>query len=144
VIHNPGTSHRAESDTVSNAILVARSLERMELARCGTRSNAQRSLANKLRIGHGTLENLIRGRVKSVDASIRDRLQAQLIRELELEKMRLEHELAIARQGGASTNSDEILEVETLLSQARAVLNGIVSGKGKLNERCGGDPSGSS
>lgn len=138
MVHNSGTSHRAESDTVSDAILVARSLERMELARCGTRHSAQRSLANKLRIGHGTLENLIRGRVKTVDATIRDKLQAQLIRELELEKMRLEHELAIARQGGATPDSNEILEVEALLSRARAVLNGIVSGKGKRHERRSG------
>ena len=138
-VQNSRTSHRAEPDTVSEAILVARSLERMELARCGTRQGAQRSLANKLRIGHGTLENLIRGRVKSVDAAIRDRLQAQLIRELELEKMRLEHELAIARQGGATPDSNEILEVEALLSRARAVLNGIVSGKGKRHES-GGSP----
>ena len=125
-------SHRSEPDTVSEAVGIVRSLERLELPRCGTRCGAQRSIASKLHIGSATIDNLLRGRIKRIDAGLRDRLQALLINELQLEISRLSHELAIAMQGGAAAHSDEITSVEKLLSEARAVLNGIV-GKGKLN-----------
>lgn len=116
---------------MSSTISLAQNLERRERARLGCRTSARNSLANKLRVGNGTLENLIRGRVKKIDAALRDRLQALLIRELELEIGHLWHDLAIARQTGAPNHSDEITAVEEQLSQARAILERIVLGKGK-------------
>ncbi len=117
---------RQSDQQVNTAILIAQALERRELQRGGTRQIARRSLAGKLRIGSGTIENLIRGRVKGVDASIRDRLQALLIRELEQEIGRLQHELDIARQSGAPLNSDQVGEIETHISKARALLKGAI------------------
>jgi len=87
---------------MSSAITIAQTLDRRERHKLGSKGIARQSLANKLRIGIGTFENLVRGRVKRVDAAIRDRLQALLVRELEQEIARLTHELEIARQGGAS------------------------------------------
>ena len=130
--HTSGTN---SPNDMANAISLAQNLEKRERARLGCRATARRSLAGKLRIGSGTLENLIRGRVKRVDAAIRDRLQALLIKELELEIGRLWHDLEIARQTGAHPNSDEITKAEKLLFEARAVLNGAVMGKGNIHDR---------
>lgn len=134
-IHDAGTNR----PDMSSAISLAQTLERRERTRLGCRDTARRSLAEKLRIGVGSLENLVRGRVKRVDATIRDRLQALVVKELELEIARLSHELAIATQSSSRPDADEIFEVETHLKKARAVLNGIVSGKGKRHES-GGSP----
>ena len=73
--------------------------------------------------GH-SVERLVRGRVKRIDASIRDRLQALLVRELESEIARLTHELEIARQRGAHLASEQISEIETHLSRASSLLKG--------------------
>jgi hypothetical protein len=111
-------------DAMSSAFTIAQTLERREKARVGSVGNARRSLANKLRIGVGTFENLVRERVKSVDAAIRDRLHALLIRELESEIERLTHELAKARQTGSHLASVEVGEIEAHLAKAHALLNG--------------------
>lgn len=121
VLPTSGISVPNES-SMSNAIALAQSLERRERSRVDSVPAARRSLADKLRVGVGTFENIVRGRVKTVDAAIRDRLQALLVRELEGEIVRLTHELEIARQGGARLDSEQICEVETHLAAARAAL----------------------
>ena len=131
-IHDAGTNR----PDMSSAVSLAQTLERRERTRLGCRDVARRSLASKLRIGVGSLENLVRGRVKRVDATIRDRLQALVIKELELEILRLQHELAIATQSSSRPDDDEIFEVETHLKRARAALSGF--GKGKLHESADG------
>ena len=115
------------------AVSLARRLESRERHRTGNQQVARRSLAMKLRVGVGTIENLVRGRVKRIDATIRDKLQALLVKELEQEIARLWHELDIARQGGAHLASEQISEIETHLSQARAVLSQTAFG-GSGNE----------
>lgn len=112
---------------MSSAVTIARTLERHERARVSSVQHARQSLAHKLRVGVGTVENLVRGRVKRVDAAIRDRLQALLVRELETEIARLTHELEIARQSGAHLASHQICEVETHLARAREALTGGAS-----------------
>lgn len=111
---------------MSNAITLAQRLEQRERHRVGSVSIARRRLADRLKVGIGTFENLVRGRVKRVDAAIRDRLQALLVQELEHEIARLTHELEIARQGGAHPGSQHVCEIETHLSKARAFLSGNV------------------
>lgn len=119
MIRTLGQSPQAEM----SAVAVAQILERRERQRVSSKSIARRTLANKLRVGIGTVENLVRGRVKRVDEKIRDRLQALLVRELEQEITRLTHELEIARQSGVPLDSQQISEVETYLAKARATLN---------------------
>ena len=104
------------------AISLARNLENRERSRVGNKQTARRALARKLRVGVGTVEHLVRGRVKRVDAAVRDRLQALLVRELEQEIARLTHELEIARQGGAHLASEQISEVETHLARIRKIM----------------------
>jgi len=131
-IHDTRINH----PDMSSAVSLAQTLERRERARLGSRDVARRSLAGKLRIGVGTLENLIRGRAKRTDATIRDKLQALVVKELELEISRLQHELAIARQSSTRPDDDEIFEVETHLKKARAAMNSLL-GKGKRNADSG-------
>lgn len=111
-------------DSMTTATALARSLERRERTRVDSMPVARQRLAGKLRIGVGTLENIVRGRVKRIDAAIRDRLQALLVRELEAEIARLTHELEIARQGGSHPACEHVGEVETYLAKARALLSG--------------------
>lgn len=104
------------------AISIARTLERRERARVFKASIARQNLARDLQVGVSTVEHLVRGRAKRIDAAIRDRLQALLVRELESEIVRLTHELEIARKGGAHLASEQVSEIETHLAKARALL----------------------
>jgi len=113
-----------ENSQMTSAVTWARSLERTERNRLGSVPQARRALARKLRVSVGTVENLIRDRVKRVDAAIRDRLQALVIRELEQEIARLQHELEMARQGGDHPASQHIGAIETHLAQAKALMRG--------------------
>jgi hypothetical protein len=108
---------------MEQARTLARSLERRERLRVGTAARARSSIAGKLGIGSGTLENIVKGRVKRLDSWIRDKLQALLIRELEAEITRLTHELETARRSGARLDSEQMGEVETHLAAAKAILN---------------------
>jgi hypothetical protein len=107
-----------------SSIAIARNLERRERERVPNKQAARERLADKLKIGVGTLENIIRARVKSVDERIRDRLQALLVSELEAEIGRLQHELEMARKGAFVLGAEHIGQVEAHLAQARSLLNG--------------------
>lgn len=113
-----------QGDVMSSVVAIAQSLERKERQRVSSVKAARLRLADKLRIGVGSLENIIRGRVKRIDASIRDRLQALLVRELEGEIQRLTHELEMARQCGSHLASDEVGAIESHLAAAKAILSG--------------------
>ncbi len=106
------------------AISIAQTLERKERARGLSVALARETIARRIKVGRGTFERLVRGRVKRVDAAIRDRLQALLVRELEGEIARLSHELEIARQSGTHLASIEVSEIETHLAKAAALLKG--------------------
>jgi len=120
----PKSGTFVQDDPMSSAMMIAQSLERRERTRVSSLDQARRRVADRLKIGVGTFENLVRGRVKRIDATIRDRLQALLVRELEGEIARLTHELEIARQSGLRLDSEQICEVETHLARAMATLRG--------------------
>ena len=123
VIRRVGTS-KPDGDAVNTSIAFARNLEQRERRSVSSLRLARTRLAGKLRIGVGTLENLLRGRVKRIDAMVRDRLQALLVHELQQEIARLTHELELARQSGAHPACEHVGEVEAYLAKARALLNG--------------------
>jgi hypothetical protein len=108
--------------TIEQAREVARSLERRERGRAGNLDAARASLARRVGVSPSTWRNLALGRLKRLDAWLRDSLQHLLIRELELEIARLEHELEIARRSGAHLASHDVSEIETHLARARAIL----------------------
>jgi hypothetical protein len=119
----PIFGRNVQGGEMSAVAAIAQSLERRERERVGgTLAQARQRIADKLRIGVGTFENLVRGRVKRVDAAVRDRLQALIIREIETEIMRLNHELETYRRSGVALGSDEISEIEAHLCAARSLL----------------------
>jgi hypothetical protein len=117
IIRRVGTS-------MTTVVAFARDLERRERARVSSLAIARQNVARRLRVGVGTFENLVRDRVKRIDATIRDRLQELLVSELEQEISRLTHELEMARQSGAHPASQHVGEIETYLEKARALLRG--------------------
>ena len=106
------------------AITLAQTLERKERARGLSVLEARQAIARKIKVGVGTVENLVRGRVKRADAAIRDKLQALVVRELEGEILRLTHDLEMARRGGLHLASVEVGEIEAHLARASALLKG--------------------
>lgn len=118
-----------EGTTMNSAAYVeraqdwARALEDREAARSGVRlSDAREAVARRVVIPAGTLENLRKGRLKAIAVHIYDRLRAGLIRELEAEVRRLEHELQILRATGADPRRDEIAAVVASLARAREAI----------------------
>lgn len=130
IIRKPGTPMSGNQSAMNSmairdrAFQDAQSLERKERARGLSIPEARSAVASRLGIGLGTFENLVRERVKRVDAFVRDRLQALLIRELEAEIARLNHELEMARQSGAHPASEQMGEIEAHLAAARSLLGG--------------------
>lgn len=122
VLRKPRIS--VQDDSMSDAFAIAQSLERRERSRVSSVTAARRALASKLRIGVGTFENLVRERVKSVDASIRDRLHTLLVAELQNEIKRLSHELEMVQASRSPVAIEQMGEIEAHLAKARALLNG--------------------
>lgn len=99
-----------------------RALEAREARKGGSVGDARRRLATKLGCAPGTLETIHKGRLKRLDAWLRDSIQRLLVSEIEREIGALTHELEILRQHGGETRSVEIAEVEDLLAKARALM----------------------
>lgn len=129
VIQNPGTNQpkQKEGDRMTPAVALARSLERKERSRGFSQPHARERIAGKLRIGVGTFENIVRNRVKGVDAAVRDRIRDLLISEIQSEITRLDHELQMVRQIGCQLAMDQIREIEAHLGKAKELLASAVS-----------------
>lgn len=98
-------------------------LEQSEAQRSGAGlASARHSVARRLGLPAGTLENIRRGRSKSILVWVQARLQAAIVRELEAEIARCRHELDLAYQSGARPGSPEMLEAEAHLVAAREAL----------------------
>jgi hypothetical protein len=98
------------------------SLERIERSKGATVDQARRRIAQKIRTGFGAVDNIIRERVKRVDERVRDRLCAVLVRELEAEIGRLEHELAMVRRSNSRLGAEHVREIQTHIAAAKALL----------------------
>jgi hypothetical protein len=129
VIQNFGRDVRAETEAVSaptfeTARDYAVSLVKIERSRGLTAVQAIERVARSVRLGSGTLENIVRDRVKRVDGRIRDRLQERLVRELQKEIGKLTDELARARKGGGILAAEHVRQVSAYLAKAQSLLNG--------------------
>lgn len=89
-----------------------RELEAREASRAGVPIRvARRTVARRVGLAPGTLENIKLGRTKGVRAFVFEKIRAAFLREAENEVRRLEHELAMARQIGADARCDEVLQI---------------------------------
>lgn len=102
------------------------SMEKMYVGRNHSRPHAREQIAKRLKIGLGTYERLIRGRVKKIDAELWRRIQAFVIEETEAEIARRTHELEIARRMAASgadrLTAEQMGEIETHVAALVEVL----------------------
>lgn len=87
------------------------------------RDEARPYVAARLKEAPGTLENLYRGRVKSLRHALHEKLRTEFIRAAEREVRQLENELAIARAGHSNIDFSEAREIEAHLEAVRAIVN---------------------
>lgn len=103
----------------------ARTLEDAEAYRLGIPvAEARGSLAHRLGVSPGTLENLRRLRTKIVPNWMMTRLRTEFVPVLQNQIMRLEHEIHIARQAGANYRDDDLASAEAQVVKAKALLRG--------------------
>jgi hypothetical protein len=88
------------------------------------RREAVKVVSRHTGISAGTIENLERGRLKNVAGWQRDRLRAQLIKELHHEIMALETELQLTRMASDRPDTLGIAEVESAIAKAKQILAG--------------------
>jgi hypothetical protein len=113
---------RETSVSIAMQAMARRVIEREQSREGLTKEQATAAIARRIREAPGTIIGIAKARAKRIDANVRDKLTAYAIRQLEQEIMRLEHELAIARQIGADPRANKIDQVEALLAQARALI----------------------
>ena len=87
-----------------------------------TEAEARQAVAFAARIAPGTVENLFRDRLRRGVDLLRDRLCAVVIAELEAERARHEHELAILKASRRRFAVEEMAEVEAGLAALDAAL----------------------
>jgi hypothetical protein len=85
---------------------------------------ARARLANSWGVSFWTLTNFRRGRLKDLRSATRARIQAGIVRGIEHEIQRLEHELVVVRQCSADLSETNIVQASVALEQARAFLKG--------------------
>lgn len=108
------------------ATQTARRLTEIEARRYGlSKTVARNRVAKREKIAPGTLENLLKHRSKSVAGWVRDALQAALIREIQNEINRLEHELQITRLSSVGPSDVDVVAAETALAAAREAIKGV-------------------
>ena len=106
----------AEFD-VRNAVL---RLERREQVKSGvTREEARRTVARMAGLLPGTLERIVRNRVKDMRLRVHQRVCSLMAREWEAEIKTLSHELEILRTLDAAGPADAVAKVESSLVEAR-------------------------
>ena len=93
-----------------------------EYRRVKDRDRARCNVARAIGTSPGTIENLQRNRLKRISGWLRDALRARVIRELEAEIARLQHELAVHKQTGVDPRGDEATAVRADLSAILTVL----------------------
>jgi hypothetical protein len=107
---------------VEEARRLVRQLEDREAARVGQAGLARVRVAHRLGVSPGSLERLRRGRLKTVGARVRDRLKAAVVKELQDEIHKLEHELEMVRLRGRPIAADEMAQAQKLLDQAKRLI----------------------
>jgi hypothetical protein len=93
-----------------------------EKSRLGCPQAARDTVARRIKIGAGSLSNLIRERIKTVSADLRDRLVSAAIADLSNELTKLEHERQLLLQMGTSPDHDDMRSLESALATARKAI----------------------
>ncbi|WP_330084338.1 hypothetical protein [Methylocystis iwaonis] len=86
------------------------------------REEARPLLAARMQEAPGTLENLFRGRLKGLPATLYEKARREYIRAAEREIRKLENDLAIARAGHSDADFIDACEIEAHLTALRAIV----------------------
>lgn len=105
------------------------SIERVYLDEGGDRAAARKDIARKLGIGPGTLENLIRDRVKTINANVAAKVRRLWIETIEAKLARLERERELAGKIDIDLPATELGNLEAILEKARIHLDEIAKKK---------------
>lgn len=101
---------------------VAGGLVQRERKRSADAATAKATVARRLRIGAGSLTNIIKRRVKAVSADVRDRIVAAAIADLSNEINKLEYEKQLLVQMGTSPDHNDMRALEGALATARQAI----------------------
>ena len=93
----------------------------------GDRGEALKRLARQYRLPFGSLENLLKSRVKGIDADLRDRIRWAYLDTLERKVTKLQQELAVERAKG--TLDDDLSQME---SEALALGDRLAAAKAAI------------
>lgn len=108
---------------------LVKGLERRERDRNGgTLSDARTRVARAMGVMPGTLFNLVYDRAKRIDENLRARLSAYAVADIEREIAGLRHELAIAREMGASPDAASVRRLEAVIEDASSLLSEMTGG----------------
>ncbi|CAB4145833.1 hypothetical protein UFOVP1204_57 [uncultured Caudovirales phage] len=88
---------------------------------------ACKSVARRLGLPVSSIDNIRRGRVKSVSARVLDRIRSAIISKIQQEMRELEHELEVAMRASTHPLDDEILQAQAALAAARSILKGATT-----------------
>ncbi len=99
-------------------------VERLEAAESErsrvSRPTARRIVARRLGLLPGTLENIVRGRVKQMREAVADAIRRAVVHEIE----RLESELEVARFGARRIGEAEVAAARDAIQEARKIIGG--------------------
>jgi hypothetical protein len=110
----------SEMGSVASIAAFSRSLVKREQLRSGVDAKtALQRVADRLRIGPGTIGNLVRDRVKSICFTVARRIVAAAISDIEQERRQLEHEHEALMALGAHADPAALAEVEEGLAIVR-------------------------
>lgn len=117
------TTMTAFDQTVRHDLDILVSLRAREL---GTnRDYARETVARETKLPLGTLQNIAKNRTMGVRGRIAEMIRKTLMKQIEREMQRLNHELQILIRRGTDTRSDEMAEIVSLLDRARNSLEAM-------------------
>lgn len=132
IIQDSGRVHPEEGPRVTPSLTIdmarqfATGLEVRDQARFGgPREKARERVARRVGVAPGTLETLIRGRLKRLEAWVFARLAAAAVADLNGEIARHEHELALAQSCIPNIDASEVREVEASLAALRGAVQAL-------------------
>jgi len=115
-----------EHDDMSSVAIMSKltkSWAKRESARSGIdHETALSIIANKIKTGPGKLGNIVRQRVKTACADLRDRWKRAAMADIAQEIERLQHEQWLLQQLDDNPTSDDAAALEAALEAARACL----------------------
>lgn len=115
-----------EHDDMSSVAIMSRltkSWAKRESARSDIdHETAINVIANKIKTGPGKLGNIVRQRVKSACADLRDRWKRAALADIAQEIERLKHEQSLVERLDENPDPDYAVALETTLQEARSIL----------------------